>query len=406
MQALLLATGETPKLHPLTADTPAPLLPVANRPVLGHAVELLARQGFKSCVVSLHHHAGQVEAFLQDGARWGLRLDYALQRAPLGDAGALKWAAPQLAETTLLLPGDALLDLDVAPAAQFHRAHGGLLTALVYAPPAPPAHPVWLAPDGRLSLTPLAGPPLALTGAYLVEPALLDAIPPHAPCGLAADLIPRLLETVTTVHAYQVHGYVNPLATFAEYHAAQAAYLDSAAAGTGGGPAATGGGPAIHTLPAGGSALRHPTLDGRRMGSSVWVGKQNVIHPSVRIRPPVCIGDNCRIGRDVELGPHAVVGSHSVIADEATVHASTILPGTYVGRLVDVNGRIVHHNTLIDAATADSTVVADAFLLGPASAQAAGIDLGRVVDAAAAAPLLAALAPLLLLAGLAALLAN
>lgn len=43
VQAILLATGETNKLRPLTETVPAPMLPVADRPVMLYAVELLAR---------------------------------------------------------------------------------------------------------------------------------------------------------------------------------------------------------------------------------------------------------------------------------------------------------------------------------------------------------------------------
>ena len=60
VQAILLATGETNKLRPLTETVPAPMLPVADRPVMLYAVELLARQGIKQILVSLYHLAGDV----------------------------------------------------------------------------------------------------------------------------------------------------------------------------------------------------------------------------------------------------------------------------------------------------------------------------------------------------------
>ncbi|MCA9935542.1 MAG: sugar transferase [Anaerolineales bacterium] len=397
MDALLIATGETEKLRPLTAQIPAPMLPVANRPVLALAVEALARQGFKRMAVSLFERGEQIEAYFANGARWGVQLDYLLQREGWGDAGALKWAASHVTTTTLLLPGDAIVDVDVTAVARFHQAHGGLVTAVLRPANDEDQLAVWLHPNGAISAEPLDGPRLTFSGAYLVEPGLLAHIPAQTRRSLAADTLPELLAAGVAVYGWQTHGYCNPLRTFADYQAAQAAYLDSAmAAGQ------ADGGPRLAQLPQGGAALRYPTLDGNRMGQGVWVGKQNVIHPTVRVRPPVLLGDNCRIGREVELGPYAVIGSGVVIDDEATVQHSTALPRTYIGQLVNVSGRVVQGQTLIDAQTEESTAVTDAFLLGESSALAVGVDAGRLADMAAAALLLFWLWPLLLLLGIAA----
>ncbi|MCB0027631.1 MAG: nucleotidyltransferase family protein, partial [Anaerolineales bacterium] len=53
MRVLLIATGENHALAPLTNSIPSPMLPVINRPVMEHNIELLARQGFKDILVSL-----------------------------------------------------------------------------------------------------------------------------------------------------------------------------------------------------------------------------------------------------------------------------------------------------------------------------------------------------------------
>ena len=113
MQILLLATGETDKLRPLTKNTPAPMLPVANRPAMVYAIEMLARQGIKKIMVSLYHMGGSVEAYFGDGRRWGIEIEYVLQREAWGTAGALKWAEHSLTDTCMVLPADIIIDLDI-----------------------------------------------------------------------------------------------------------------------------------------------------------------------------------------------------------------------------------------------------------------------------------------------------
>ncbi|MBK9055167.1 MAG: sugar transferase [Chloroflexi bacterium] len=243
--------------------------------------------------------------------------------------------------------------------------------------------------DGTLSTEPLAGEPLAYTGIYLVEPEVAAHIPSRQPYTFAADLIPALLAKGLPVYGFKLTGYWNPLQTFTDYQAAQIFYLDSATQWNG------------HSnghIPAGDgvTTYRYPTLDSHRMGQGVWVGKQAIIHPNARLRPPVLIGDNCRIGRDVELGPYAIIGSGVVVDDEATVENSVVLDRTYVGQLVKVTGRVVHKQTMIDPVSAESTTVTDQFLLGESSLETVGLDMRRLVDIAAALLLILLLWPILL----------
>ncbi|MBK9055166.1 MAG: hypothetical protein IPL78_31005 [Chloroflexi bacterium] len=141
MQIHLIATGEEPKLHPLTTTMPSPMLPVANRPVLALAVEMLARQGFKEMNVSLAEQGEQIEGYFVNGARWGVKLRYHLQQQGWGDAGAFRWANMAPDETTLVLPGDVIADVDAAAFAQFHKVRGSLLTVVLALPQTGPPTP-------------------------------------------------------------------------------------------------------------------------------------------------------------------------------------------------------------------------------------------------------------------------
>ncbi len=89
LQALLLATGETQKLTPLTESIPSPMVTILNRPVMAYNLELLGRMGFKHIIVCVHSLANRIEKYFGNGQRWGVSLEYIRQRDALGSAGAL-----------------------------------------------------------------------------------------------------------------------------------------------------------------------------------------------------------------------------------------------------------------------------------------------------------------------------
>src|SRR5262245_7602438 len=101
MQVLLLATDEQPKLRLLTDAIPTPLVPIANRPVMAVAVEILARAGYKNLLVSLCNNGGSIASYFGNGSRWGVQIEYLIQREGWGSAGALAWAGQLLTETVL-----------------------------------------------------------------------------------------------------------------------------------------------------------------------------------------------------------------------------------------------------------------------------------------------------------------
>jgi lipopolysaccharide/colanic/teichoic acid biosynthesis glycosyltransferase len=139
------------------------------------------------------------------------------------------------------------------------------------------------------------------------------------------------------------------------------------------------------------------TLEARQIADGIWVGRNHVIHPSVRLAPPVYIGDNCQIGRDVELGPDVVIGKNVVIDDEATISQSTVLDHSYVGQLVNIADRIVHKSMMIDVNSAKATEIVDEFLLGEAQPTLIDAGLQRIWDGFASLLLLLLTLPLSLI---------
>ena len=122
-RAVILAGGRGTRLRPYTVVLPKPLMPVGEFPILEVIVRQLARAGFGQITIAVNHQAEIIKAFFQDGAKWGVRIDYSLEDQPLGTMGPLRLIG-DLPEDFLVMNGDILTDLDFAEFFRFHIESG------------------------------------------------------------------------------------------------------------------------------------------------------------------------------------------------------------------------------------------------------------------------------------------
>lgn len=123
MRAILLAGGKGTRLHPYTVALPKPLVPIDDLPIIEVLLRQLRHYGAVDVTVSIGHLAEILTAFLGNGSKFGLNLDYVREDFPLGTVGPLKLIA-DLPEQFLLMNGDVLTDLDYARFFQDHLDSG------------------------------------------------------------------------------------------------------------------------------------------------------------------------------------------------------------------------------------------------------------------------------------------
>lgn len=390
MQAMLIATGEENKLLPLTTTMPSPMVPIVDRPVMVYAIELLARAGIRDIHVSLYEQANAIESYCGHGERWSVQLHFLLQRTACGAAGSLKRAAPLLTETFIVLPADCMIDLDIGAALRFHRAHGGIATAILARTTDTEQAPSGYATvdaQGRLhDLGPTAtgSKVYSYTGAFIFEPAVLTQIAAQGGQECHTDLLAALHTAGKIVYGYVMDGYWNPLQNFSDYQAAQLAVLSSA-------------GRTPQAEP--GRQLRHPYLEAGEMRPGIWVGPNSIIHPTAQLRPPLFIGAGCRVGPNTELGPETIIGAGTVLDEGVTIQQSTVLPRTYIGQFLHLARRIAHRTDLIDIDSGINVQIADPWLLTAVNPALPGNLLRTLAERATALLLLIGLAPFLLILG-------
>jgi NDP-mannose synthase len=129
MHAVILAGGKGVRLRPFTTTLPKPLVPIGDsHSILEIVLSQLAGCGFTSVTLAINHLGPLIRAFVGDGSRWGIAVDYAEELVPLSTVGPLFGLQDQLPERFVVMNGDVLTNLDFADLLRVHEASGAPLT--------------------------------------------------------------------------------------------------------------------------------------------------------------------------------------------------------------------------------------------------------------------------------------
>jgi len=155
MQAVVLAAGEGTRMRPLTENTPKPMLPVADRPLVAHTADTAIAAGAEELIFVVGYEADAVREFFGD-SYGGVPVEFAVQEEQLGTADAVDAASEYLDGPFAVLNGDNLYDeasltdlFDAAPSIAAYTvpdpsnygvlsAEGDRVTAVIEKPADPP----------------------------------------------------------------------------------------------------------------------------------------------------------------------------------------------------------------------------------------------------------------------------
>jgi NDP-sugar pyrophosphorylase family protein len=129
MHAVILAGGKGVRLRPYTTTLPKPLVPIGDSHcILEIVLSQLGACGFTSATLAINHLGPLIRAYVGDGSRWGIAVDYAEELAPLSTVGPLFGLRDRLPEQFVVMNGDVLTDLDFADLLRRHESLGAPLT--------------------------------------------------------------------------------------------------------------------------------------------------------------------------------------------------------------------------------------------------------------------------------------
>lgn len=133
MHVAILAGGRGVRLRPYTTALPKPLVPIGEEyAILDIILQQLKAQGFTRVTLAIGHLGSLIRAFVGDGSRWHLTVDYAEEDRPLSTIGPLLSFLDRLPEHFLVMNGDVLTDLSYSSLLHAHTDSGAPLTVGTY----------------------------------------------------------------------------------------------------------------------------------------------------------------------------------------------------------------------------------------------------------------------------------
>ncbi len=345
MRAVLMAGGSGTRLRPLTCDLPKPMVPVLNRPIAEHIINLLRRHQITEIIATLHYLPDALRDYFQDGSDFGVQMTYAVEEdQPLGTAGCVKNVSELLDSTFLVVSGDSITDFDLTAAIQFHKERRSRATLILTRVPNPVEFGVVITDkDGRINRflekpsTSEVFSDTVNTGTYILEPEVLDYLPTDEECDFSKDLFPVLLDKGEPMYGYIAEGYWCDVGHLDAYRDAQFDAMQ-------------------------GKVKLEFDYESRSPG--IWVGQNTFIDPTVKLEAPVLIGNNCRIAARVQIDAGTIISDNVSIGPDADLKRPIIWNGAIIGEEVHLRACVIARGARVDR----RAHVLEGAIIGPLSA--------------------------------------
>lgn len=327
---MVLAAGLGTRLRPLTDLISKPMAPIVNRPVMEHIIRLLAKHNFTDIVCNLHWYPDEIRNYFIEGSRWGVNIVYSYEKKLLGTAGGVKNVEDFFGDNAfLVISGDALTDIDLTAAAEFHKSKGGVATLILSEVDDTSQYGVVLVDKNNkikgFQEKPLSGEAesnLANSGIYFFEPEIFDYMPPRGNFSdFGKNVFPGLLKKNIVYYGYRHDQYWNDVGSLDEYQQGNFDALEGKV---------------------------NVSIPGKKIKEGVWIGKNCKIQEGVIIIPPVCIGDNCTIKKDAKLFGPIILGDNTVVDERAVLYRGIKWGSGYVGKDTSLIGAIIGYDAKIN----------------------------------------------------------
>jgi mannose-1-phosphate guanylyltransferase len=343
-KGMILAAGQGTRVRPLTRDLPKPMVPILGKPVMAYLIEHMARHGVTEIMVNVAYHHRKIEEYFGDGSRWGVQIGYSYEGVldhgdilprPRGSAGGMRHIqdfSGFFDETTLVLCGDALIDLDIGAAVQEHKAKGAMATVVALDVPLNQVQNygvVVAGPQGQVQSFQEKPAPheahstLASTGIYLFEPAVVDLIPPDCNFDIGSQLFPLLAQRQLPFFVQSRTFNWIDIGRVVDYWSVLQRVM--------------------------GGEVAHMTMPGRQVRPGVWVGLNTRIDwDQVEIVGPVYIGSSVRIEPGARVVGPSWIGHGSHIRAGASVTRCILFEYTRIGVGMHFSEMIVSPDYCVD----------------------------------------------------------
>ena len=347
MKAMILAAGKGTRVRPLTYDLPKPMIPLLGKPVMAYLVEHLAKYGITEIMVNVSYLHDKIEDYFGEGHQFGVQIGYSFEGytndhgevvpQPIGSAGGMKKIQEFggfFDDTTIVLCGDALIDLDLKSALFEHRRKGALASVITREVPWDKVSSygvVVAGEDGRITQfqeKPSQEEALSnfiSTGIYIFEPEVIDLIPSGQTFDIGSQLFPLLAERGLPFYAQKRPFNWLDIGSVSDYWEV----LQNVLMGE----------------------VKQMDVPGIQVEDGLWVGLNTSIDwEGTSIEGPVYIGSGVRIEKGAKIIGPTWIGHGSHICEGAEVVRSVLFEYTRVLHDVTMHEMIVFKDYSVDRA--------------------------------------------------------
>lgn len=202
MRAFIIAGGEGTRLRPYTYSTPKPMLRLGGKPILEYVIENLRRWEIKNITITVGYLHQQIIDYFGDGSKFGVKIDYIIEKKYRGTAGALSDLKGKIKEPFFVLMGDHITNIDLKKMHQSHKKSQSIATIALFKSRTQIDFGVATRKDEYISG--FVEKPLLEhefnTGIYLFEPSVLDFVEDGN--DFAKNVFPKLLSKKEKIGAY------------------------------------------------------------------------------------------------------------------------------------------------------------------------------------------------------------
>ena len=318
--AILLVGGMGTRLMPLTSKTPKPMLQVAGVPFTEHQIRKAAQAGISEIVLATSYKAELFEPYFGDGAKFGIKIKYAVEESALGTGGGIRNAAALLddCDQVVIFNGDVLSGHDLAAQIQSHINNKADVTLyLTKVEDARAYGCVELLADNQVKsfLEKMENPVSNMinAGCYIFNRKVIDQIPANQVVSVERDTFPSFLSSGVKVYGYLDNSY------WLDIGNPQALVKASADLITG-----------VIT------SVATPKHSGDHLiAAGAQVSSSSIVNLGTVIESEVVVEGNCQISGSI-ISKGAKIGANckvinSIIAPDTQIEAGMIVISNYLG---------------------------------------------------------------------------
>ena len=348
MKAVIMAGGFGTRIQPLTSNIPKPMIPLANRPIMLHIVELLKKHGISEMVMLLYHQPDIVKNFFRDGSDFGIKIEYVTPLQDMGTAGAVKCAEKLLGERFLVISGDLLTDFNLKKIIDFHTEHRAMATITLTSVKDPLQFGVVIT-DKEKRITQFLEKPgwgevisdTINTGVYVLEPEIFRYIPEGENFDFSHDLFPLMLNNKDPLFGYPVKGYWRDIGNTDSYREAH------------------------HDIFHGKINIRIDEVKQDLLGKDIRIGADVRLEDMKSLEGTVIVGDNSQILGSSQI-KDSIIGRNCTIEEGAKLFRTVIWDNVYIKKGAKLIDSVICSNVSIGqgVVTEEGAIVADDTSIG------------------------------------------